>query len=40
MDQVVGPMAGSVKGTELHFASDTRKVEVGYWYGLVLLKVS
>lgn len=23
-----------------HFHSDTSKVEVGYWYGLVLLKMS
>lgn len=26
--------------TELHFESDASKVEVGYWYGLVLLKMS
>jgi len=31
---------GSVTGTELHFDSDASKVEVGYWYGLVLLKMS
>ena len=35
-----GPMAESVTGTQLHFESDASKVEVGYWYGLVLLKMS
>ena len=35
-----GHVAGSVTGTELHLESDASKVEVGYWYGLVLLKIS
>ena len=40
LDQMNGPLSGSVTGTELHFESDTSKVEVGYWCGLVLLKMS
>lgn len=32
MDQIDGPVAGSVMGAELHFKSDTSKVEVGCWY--------
>ena len=40
MVQTDGPVAGSVMGTELHFDSDASKVEVGYWYGLVFLKMS
>ena len=39
-DQMDGPVAGSVTGTELHFDSEASKVEVGYWYRLVLLKMS
>lgn len=35
-----GPVAGSVKGRELHSDSDASKVEVGYWYGLVSSKMS
>lgn len=32
-DQMDGPLAGSVMGTELHFDSDASKVEVGTgWY--------
>lgn len=30
----------SVMGTELHVDSDDSKVEVGHWYGLLLLKMS
>ncbi|CAJ0958009.1 unnamed protein product [Ranitomeya imitator] len=33
-----GPEAGSVKGRELHSDSDASKVEVGYWYGLRIIK--
>lgn len=40
MDQMDGPVVGSVTDTELHFDSDASKVEVGYWYGQVLLKMS
>lgn len=35
-----GPVAASVTGTELHFDSDASKVEVGFFYRLVLLKMS
>ena len=39
-DQMDGPVAGSVTGTELYFNSDASKLEMGYWYGQVLLKMS
>ena len=35
-----GPVAGSVTDKMLHFDTDAGKVEVGYWCGLVLLKMS
>lgn len=35
-----GPVAGSVIDTGPHFDSDASNVDVGYWYGLVLLKMS
>lgn len=38
MDQMDGPVARTVMGTELE--SDASKVEAGYWYGLVLLRMS
>ena len=36
MDQMDGPVAGSVAGTELHFDLDASKVEVGYlvWFSI------
>lgn len=34
------PVGGSVTGMKLHIKSDSNKVEVGYCYGLVLLKMS
>lgn len=37
-EQMDKPMAGLV--TELQFHSDASKVEVWYWYRLVLLKMS
>ena len=41
MGQMDGPVAGSIEGSkELQSASDTSKVEVGYWYGLVSSKMS
>lgn len=40
MDEMDGTVAGSVTDTELHFDSDASMVEVEYWYGLVLLKMS
>lgn len=30
-----GPVGGSVRGTDLHFDSDSSKVKVGYWYELL-----
>jgi len=38
--QMDGPVVGSVTGTELYFKSGASKVEVGYRYGLILLKMS
>ena len=40
MDQMDEPVAGSETDTEFHFDSDACKVEVGYWYWLVFLKMS
>ena len=40
MDQMDGPLVGSVTDTELHLDSGASKVEVGSWYEQVLLKKS
>lgn len=38
MDQIDGPMAGSVMDTG-HFESGASKAEDGYWYGLLSLRM-
>ena len=39
MDQMDGPMAGSVMDTGHNFESGASKVEEGYWYGLLSLRM-